>query len=74
MNYNDFVIARLRCQEINRQVKLAERHQQAYYRDELIQPLKKGPSAWSGVWKLACTLAAIVRGSVAPQSSVALGR
>ncbi len=61
-----------RCQEINRQVKLAEKHQQAYYRDEPVQRMKKGPSVWSEVRNLILALAARI--TLPPRPSAYFGR
>ncbi len=50
----------LRCQEINQRVKLAERHQQGFYREQ-VKSANKGPSVWSVAWKGILALAALIR-------------
>lgn len=61
--YPDYVSPR--CSDINRQVRLAERHQQELYRDQQVHPLKNdGPSIWARAWKLAQSAFTTARPSV----------
>lgn len=59
----------LACHEINRQVKLAEQHQRMYYRDEPVQPARKGSSAWAIVWKQFQVLETLLHAIIASHSS-----
>ncbi len=51
-NYAEYEIAR--CQEINLRARQAEKHQMEFYRDELLQTVKKTP-VWKQAWNLGLT-------------------
>ncbi len=50
-----------RSHEIDRRVKQAVRHQQDYYRDEMVFPVRK-VSLWRGAWKRMLSWFAVPRG------------
>jgi hypothetical protein len=50
MNTNGTGYEFARCQEINQYARQAEVHQQEFYRDDLLHPVKKAP-AWNACLK-----------------------
>ncbi len=74
METQNLLAISLCCHEINRQVKLAERNQQVFYRGDLEKSKKEAPSIWSVAWKRIQTLVSFQHTTIVPRSSAYVGQ